>query len=57
MPRDGNVVAYMVYQCTITSIYVDSNTFTMGIGQPYARVDLNSPVRDLGFVLSCEKAL
>jgi hypothetical protein len=30
---------------TITSPYVvsrvDSNTFTMGIGQPYARVDLN----------------
>jgi hypothetical protein len=30
---------------TITSLYVhssiDFNTFTMGIGQPYARVDLD----------------
>jgi hypothetical protein len=26
---------------TITSPHVDSNTCTMGIGQPFARVDLN----------------
>jgi hypothetical protein len=43
-------------ELTLTSSYVearvDSNTFTMGIGQPYARVDLN-PIKDMGTMQQC----
>ncbi len=47
-------VNYSTYNLTSPYVHsrVDSNTYTMDIGQPYARVDFFPPVRDFGFVPS-----